>query len=322
MRISILLLMLIVFLFSCKPEKKDEFLINIIETKIVSKTLTDINLAGGTIQRIENFPSKFVKPRNVDIWLPEHYSADKKYAVLYMQDGQMLFDSNKTWNKQEWKVDEIASQLMKKGKVKDFLVIAIWNISELRNSNYFPEEVYKNMSQKDRDSLISTGKKHNWINTINSNKYLKFIVEELKPFVDSQFSTFTNVDNTSIMGSSRGGLISLYAICEYPEIFGGAACLSTHWIGTYSNLNNQIPDAFLEYMEKNLPNSESHKLYFDFGTKTLDSLYLPYQSLVSTVLNKKGFDTNLLFEGADHSENSWALRLDIPLTFLLNKSDE
>ncbi len=316
---KLIILITLMICVSCK--KKQETIIPQSETTIVSKTLTNINLAGGTIQRIENFPSEFVKPRNVDIWLPENYSVDKKYAVLYMHDGQMLFDSAKTWNKQEWKVDEIASQLMDERKVKDFLIVAIWNISELRNSNYFPEEVYKNMSQKDRDSLISTGKKHNWINTINSNNYLKFIVEELKPFVDAQFSTFTSAYNTSVMGSSRGGLISLYAICEYPEIFGSAACLSTHWIGTYTNEDNQIPDAIFEYMNNNLPDSKSHKIYFDYGTETLDALYLPYQVKIDELLSKKGYNEsnskNLKFEGADHSENSWSQRLDIPLTFLL-----
>jgi len=62
--------------------------------------------ASGSIRRVVNFPSRFVEPRNVDIWLPDGYDPKKKYAVLYMQDGQMLFDSTNTWNKQEWGIDE------------------------------------------------------------------------------------------------------------------------------------------------------------------------------------------------------------------------
>lgn len=314
-------LFIISFIFiSCKEENK-EVEIPQSETKIVSKILDDINLSSGTIHRIENFPSEFVKPRNVDVWLPENYSKEKKYAVVYMHDGQMLFDANKTWNKQEWKVDEFASTLMKEGKTKDFIVVAIWNIQELRNSNYFPEKVFEKMSKKDKDSLHNIGITRGWINTINSDNYLKFIVEKLKPYVDSNFSTLLDKESTVIMGSSRGGLISMYAISEYPKVFGGAACLSTHWIGTYNNENNQIPDAFLEYMDNNLPDSKTHKMYFDYGTETLDAMYLPYQALVNAVLKKHGYETNLRFEGANHSENSWQKRLDIPLTFLLGKNN-
>lgn len=314
-------LLIISFIFiSCKEENK-EVEIPQSETKIVSKILDDINLSSGTIHRIENFPSEFVKPRNVDVWLPENYSKEKKYAVVYMHDGQMLFDANKTWNKQEWKVDEFASTLMKEGKTKDFIVVAIWNIQELRNSNYFPEKVFEKMSKKDKDSLHNIGITRGWINTINSDNYLKFIVEKLKPYVDSNFSTLLDKESTVIMGSSRGGLISMYAISEYPKVFGGAACLSTHWIGTYNNENNQIPDAFLEYMDNNLPDSKTHKMYFDYGTETLDAMYLPYQALVNAVLKKHGYETNLRFEGANHSENSWQKRLDIPLTFLLGKNN-
>jgi enterochelin esterase-like enzyme len=292
---------------------------NFSELEIIK--VTDINLSSGELMRIENFPSQFVQPRHVDVWLPNNYSSKKKYAVLYMHDGQMLFDSTKTWNKQEWKVDEIASNLILKKKTKDFIVVAIWNISALRNSNYFPEKVYNKIPQKDKDSLQQVGKRHNWINTINSDNYLKFIVEELKPFIDLNFSTFTDVKNTCVLGSSRGGLISMYAICEYPKIFGAAACLSTHWIGTYSNIQNDIPYVFMEYLKLNLPDANTHRIYFDYGDQTLDALYLPYQNKITSILKEKKYDKNELFEGADHSENSWNQRLDIPFLFLFGNSN-
>lgn len=309
-RIVFFILFFLILLTSVSSQNSDSLKIS---------RVTDINLSSGKLMRIENFPSKFIKPRNVDVWTPEGYSKDKKYNVLYMHDGQMLFDSTTTWNKQEWKVDEIASRLMRVNKTKDFIVVAIWNIAALRNSNYFPEKVYNTLSTKDKDSLYSTGIKRNWINTINSDNYLKFIVHELKPYIDFQFSTLSEADHTSIMGSSKGGFISMYAICEYPEVFGAAACLSTHWIGTYNNENNQIPNAFFEYMDENLPDYQSHKLYFDYGTKTLDEMYLPYQNTVDMLLKKHHYSTNLKFEGADHTENSWNKRLDIPLVFLLKK---
>ena len=115
----------------------------------------------------------------------------------------------------------------------------------------------------------------------------------------------------------------MYALCEYPEVFGSAACLSTHWIGTYSNMeSNQIPYALFNYMMEHLPSPKTHKIYFDYGTKTLDALYLPYQDLVNTTLDYKMYDEesmrNIKFEGHDHSENSWQKRLKTPLKFILN----
>ena len=288
-------------------------------SEIVIKS-ENIKLSNGTLQHIENFPSLFIKPRNVDIWLPEGYSQDKKYAVLYMHDGQMLFDGNSTWNQQNWKIDKHASSLKNKEKVKDFIVVGIWNISNIRWQDYYPEKPYNTFSQDSKNHIVSEFKKSSIdFSNISSDEYLKFMTKELKPYVDTHFSVLTDKDNTYVMGSSMGGLISMYALCEYPEIFGGAACLSTHWIGTFSNENNPIPQTFFNYMETHLPDAQTHKLYFDYGTETLDALYLKYQSKVDELLNNHGYNTNLKFDGHDHSEVSWSNRLETPLIFLLGK---
>lgn len=154
-----------------------------------------------------------------------------------------------------------------------------------------------------------------------SDNYLKFIVKELKPFVDKNFNTYSNKSNTFIAGSSMGGLISLYAICEYPKVFGGAACLSTHWTGIYQNENNPIPDAIIKYFNKHLPKPKNHKIYFDYGDQTLDSLYKPSQEKVNKIMISKGYSdkswNTIFFPGESHSEQSWHKRLDIPIMFLL-----
>ena len=76
----------------------------------------------------------------MEVWLPEGYSTNKKYAVLYMHDGQMLYDANTSWNKQSWDVDDVATKLMHEGKVKDFIVVGIWNGGKTRHSDYFPQK--------------------------------------------------------------------------------------------------------------------------------------------------------------------------------------
>lgn len=275
----------------------------------------------GQIKRIESFPSQHIDSRTVDIWLPTNYTRIKKYQVLYMHDGQMLFDAKTTWNKQEWGVDEKMDSLVQKKAIKEVIVVAIWNIPNQRHLNYFPQKAFDLLSDSEKKTVLDEAKKSNLdLTQISSDKYLKFIVSEVKPFIDSHFSVYTDKENTAIMGSSMGGLISMYALCEYPTVFGKAACLSTHWIGLKNMENNPIPNAFFAYLQQKLPNPKTHKIYFDFGTATLDAAYVQYENEVNTILKSKGFDAsnskNLKFENADHTENSWNKRLAIPLQFL------
>jgi predicted alpha/beta superfamily hydrolase len=132
--------------------------------------------------------------------------------------------------------------------------------------------------------------------------------------VDSHFRTLTGPKDTAIMGSSMGGLISMYAMCEYPHIFSGAACVSTHF-----PIGHGI---VLQYMKENLPDPECHKFYFDFGTKTVDKNYEPYQDRADILLSRAGYQQPLnwitrKFEGHVHSETDWRKRVHIPLEFLL-----
>lgn len=281
----------------------------------------------GSLVRIESFKSKYISPRHIDIWLPEGYSDSGKYAVLYMQDGQMLFDSSITWNKQSWNVDDIASGLMSNNTVRDFIVVGIWNGGSTRHQDYFPQKAYNTLTKVEKDSVsaqLQRAKKTTGYFQPQSDRYLKFIVEELKPHIDTAFSVKTTQENTFIMGSSMGGLISLYALCEYPAVFGGAACLSTHWTGVYTLQDNPIPDALLRYLKRKLPNAQNHSLYFDCGDQTLDSLYPSVQRKVDALMQRRGYDTQhwmpQYIQGADHSEKSWSKRLHAPLEFLLKEN--
>ncbi|WP_185957608.1 ChaN family lipoprotein [Saccharicrinis carchari] len=274
----------------------------------------------GEIIRLNNFPSKYVAPRNIDIWLPENFDSKKRYGVLYMHDGQMLFDADITWNHSEWKVDENISELNKMDKIKQVIVVGIWNTGLTRHSEYFPEKPFLKLPKNIQQNLLENSLQ----GKIQTDSYLKFIVHELKPYVDSKYSTYSDAKYTFITGSSMGGLISIYAISEYPEIFGGAACLSTHWPGDVNRKDDIIPNAFIEYLKNNLPDPKNHKIYFDFGTIGVDSLYEPYQQKVDKVMKIKGYTANSWetkkFPNRDHSERSWSERLQIPLKFLL-KSD-
>jgi len=280
----------------------------------------------GSIDRIEAFKSKFIEDTNIDVWLPENYNSKNKYAVLYMHDGQMLFDAQTTWNKQAWEVEEVATRLLVESKVRDFIVIGIWSNGNTRHARYFPQKPFEDLTPAQKDTISKTLQEKGRITTNfqpNSDAYLKFITLELKPLIDQKYSVYKDRKNTFMAGSSMGGLISLYAICEYPEVFGGVACLSTHWPGIFSVEKNPIPDAFLNYLKINLPKPKTHKIYFDNGDQTLDALYPPLQKKVDELMMYKGFSANnwttKFFPGKDHSEKSWSERLAMPLEFLLKK---
>lgn len=294
---------------------------NFIKDKIEFKKLESAVLAAGSLYRADSFPSLYIKARPVDVWLPENYSKDKKYNVLYMHDGQNLFDSTTTWNKQEWKVDEWATQLMKESKTKDFIVVGIHNIPQIRWQDLFPEKAMNYMNKSKKDSIEVMAKKRNFNIDFKGDEYLQFLVKELKPVIDTQFSVYKDKAHTFVAGSSMGGLMSMYAISEYPDVFAGAACISTHWPGGTPMPNNPFADAIFDYMKANLANADNHKLYFDYGNKTLDQHYPKYAPRVDKLLKEKGYNENnsknLFFEGTDHSESSWNKRFYIPLTFLL-----
>lgn len=280
----------------------------------------------GTIQRFDSLPSKYVAPRNVDVWLPEDYTVEKKYDVLYMQDGQMLFDSTTTWNKKEWGVDETVSRLTSAKKIRECIVVGIWNGQQLRHFEYFPQKAFEKIAKHKKDSIYDDILKNDPGYTgvkVQSDNYLKFLVEELKPLIDERYATNPEMEHTFIAGSSMGGLISMYAICEYPEVFGGAVCISTHWPGLFTLENNPVPAAFMEYLAETLPDPETHKLYFDHGTETLDALYPTIQKQADSIVMSKGYSRKnwktKVYKGDDHSEDSWKRRLDVPLVFLLGR---
>ncbi len=290
-----------------------------ISTSIPAQTIQQV--CSGKLVHIEKFQSKYVDARNVDIWLPAGYDGKKKFAVLYMHDGQMLFDSATTWNKQTWDADDVASALMKNKQVKDFIIVAVWNAGAKRHSDYFPQLPFEQLSAVEKDTVTKQLQRVGRTNELfqpQSDKYLQFLVSELKPFVDANYRVHKTKEHTFIAGSSMGALISMYAVCEYPNVFGGAACLSTHWLGTFTNEHNPVPAVFISYLKQKLPTLQQHKLYFDCGDQTLDAFYPLYQKQVDAILtsyNNKRWKT-AFYAGTDHSEKAWHNRFAIPLQFL------
>lgn len=282
---------------------------------------TEESGVNGRIIRLDSFPSTLIGSRAIDVWLPADYDSSKQYAVIYMHNAQMLFDSTTTWNKKEWQMDETMTKLLKEQKIKDAIVVGIENSTDRGAGDYFPDAILPDIPDTFKNIVMN-----NYLeNDATGDEYLMFIVLELRPYIDSTYSTYGDYANTFMMGSSMGAIISLYAICEYPKIFGGVACLSTHWPmdNPAERLSFDMFPSFRQYLDDYLPPPADHKIYFDLGTETLDSIYKPYQTLVDSIMVKHGYNASNWvtkeFPGDEHSETSWAKRLHYPIEFLLKK---
>jgi predicted alpha/beta superfamily hydrolase len=266
----------------------------------------------GVIHHHADFPSVHITPRHVDVWCPPGYasSPDARYPVLYMHDGQNLFDPALSYIGVDWGVHEAIARLMAEGRIAGAIVVGIWNTAE-RLREYMPQKPFALPKANRLVHEFTEG----YGGLPVSDAYLRFLVEELKPFVDGTYRTLPQRERTFIMGSSMGGLISLYSLCEYPEVFAGAGCLSTHWpIGK---------SLLVGYVKSALPAPGHHRLYFDYGTETTDADYEPYQRRVDALLRAAGYTRGKdwitrKFPGAEHSERAWRERVHIPLEFLLS----
>ncbi len=274
------------------------------------------SVSSGKLDSYPSFPSSYVSPRAIRVWTPSSYDPSVKYDVLYMHDGQMLFDSLFSWNHQEWGVDEALDSLMALGKVRPCIVVGIDNTKE-RLPEYCPDDV---------EQLLPSGMTPYKGLPSKGNAYLKFIVEELKPFVDSTYSTDPSREHTFMMGSSCGGLISSYALCKYPDVFGGVACLSTHCTLAYPDVKSKdatVGDAYREYLRTHLPPANTAKLYMDNGDGTLDGSYVKPQNAINEAILSMGWDGEHFmakyYPGHSHCEDDWRSRLDGPLEFLLSR---
>lgn len=267
MKLTFTQLLLVFVLFNCKP------------VDIPAPTNPILQVTGTVIEH-DDFPSEYVADRNIEVWLPDGYEkSQESYQVLYMHDGQNVFDPETSYNGNDWMIDEALTELNANSELEGTIVVAIWNSGITRFPEYMPQKPAEIMNSKEvQENVIRNSGK-----PIFSDDYLKFIVEEVKPFIDSEYRTKPEREFTSIMGSSMGGLISLYAIMEYPDIFGAAGCLSTHWIVP------EIGAEFVNYVADHLPDPSTHKIYFDFGTLGLDANYEPYQIRIDKMMIAAGY---------------------------------
>lgn len=276
----------------------------------------------GHIDRIPLYSTQLADSIAIDVWLPEGYDAegDARYPVIYMHDGQNLYDASTTWNHQSWEMDSVVSELVNRKEIVAPIIVGIHSDPDRRVSQLMPQDA---VADAGLDRLMAEVGLEG--EPVLGNQYAAFVVESLKPYIDDNYLTLPDRDDTFVMGSSMGGLMSLYLYCLYPDTFGGAGCLSTHWYGSLAN--DDFGNAMMEFVENYLPDPDNRKIYFDHGTTTIDAYYGPWNEKAVNIALRHGYELGesidvFVDEGAPHNEDAWKRRVSIPLRFLLPKPEK
>jgi predicted alpha/beta superfamily hydrolase len=286
----------------------------------------------GTLYDWPVFPAHALSPRHVWVWIPRQAPNNHTpMQVLYMHDGQNIFDGKDSITHHGWQVDQHLSRLIAKGLIPPTLVVGIASSSQ-RWLDYAPQAPLETATAA---QLMLA---HGSVDHPQSDAYVNFLVDQLKPYIDAHFNTYTDAQHTAIMGSSMGGLISLYAYIKHPEIFGRVGALSSHWTlstefkrygSTPSEMDpalREFATSFTQWFADQWPQAQSHRLWIDRGTLELDSFYADFLPMAQASLLSKGYHLGeqmqiKVYEGATHNELSWDQRLDDPLIFLLRESN-
>lgn len=265
---------------------------------------------------------------SVWVWLPPGYSRNRtmRFPVLYMHDGQNLFDRRLTGFDQEWQIDEAIPRMVRQGDLREWIVVGVES-PRSRYHSLFPEKLLRHLSPEfqERVMKLDSGDPPG---PLAGDAYLRFVTQVVKRRVDRSFRTLAGPRDTAVMGSSMGGLMAFYAMAEYPDVFGQAAAVSMHVALASSTekgvdhgrIATEVAGAFGQYLKSSRMRPGPNRLYIDHGTGTLDGSYAPYSNAFIPTLAAAGWSSPDLvfrtFAGAEHNETAWAQRVDIPLAFI------
>lgn len=267
----------------------------------------------GTLIHWPDVASEFLEPtRTVSIWLPPAYdapeNADRRYPVIYMTDGQNLFDPRLSNYGVDWGVDEAMVRGMERGAFEPAIIVSHFSTVN-RGQEYSP-----------------------WH---DAPLLARMVIEELKPRIDQEFRTLTGPENTFTMGSSMGGLHSMFLVLNYPEVFSACGCVSSHLpfseavVARYSGLETPEEPDEVPYFQRDIEQGRftppaGARMFFDWGTATLDAGYPEPHAYLRNHLLSLGLveGEDVLFReypGAPHNEEAWRERVEDQLVWLLAK---
>jgi len=247
----------------------------------------------GTVRYHRGLHGAGIQNRGLIVWLPPGYDAEKtrRYPVLYMHDGQNIFDPVTSAFGVDWSIDETADDLIRKKSIEPVIVVGIYNTSD-RMKEYTPGE--------------------------KGTAYMNFVVKTTRPFIDSTYRTKPDRKNTIVGGSSAGGIISFMLVWEHPDVFSKAICMSPAF--------QSLSPGGWDYARV-VQSSTSKKdvfFYIDNGAIGLDSQLQPGIDAMLTALKSKGYEKGKDFvflrdPTAKHSESDWARRFPRALATVLGE---
>jgi predicted alpha/beta superfamily hydrolase len=254
----------------------------------------------GQLHKHEKFASRFVsKKRDIIVYTPGIYEKrrDLRFPILYLEDGQNLFDAATSFIPgMYWHVGETADSLIAQGAIQPLIIVGIYN-TDKRLNEYTPT----------RDKKLGGGR---------ADRYGRMLVEELKPFIESNYRVLPDPANTGLGGSSLGGLLTVYLGLKYPSVFGKLAVLSPSvwW--------NQR--AILDFVA-HTPVENRSQIWLDAGTKEGASTVQNVTALHHSLVQRGWQDSHdLHFElipDGQHNEDAWAARVGPFLEFLFPPGD-
>ncbi len=272
----------------------------------------------------QNVSAAGLPEQRITIWLPPGYDAGEgRYPVLFMHDGHNLFDLKKSNFNKIWAADEAMLEAVTNQNIEPHIIIGIWAPGADRYRQYLPRSIYDAAPPPLRAQMDEAVK-----GVMVSDRYLDWIAGPLKAWVDASFRTRTGRDDTAIIGSSMGGIMSCYAVLERPEVFGRAGCVSSHWPAVdprrVESDSAAVAALWDAWFAARLGKPDGRRVWMDHGTATLDAYYAPYQQVIDARFAKAGWQKgrdwqSKVFEGAEHEENAWAARLPEIFGWLLAK---
>lgn len=248
----------------------------------------------GTTEIFPRMDGEGILPRDVIVWLPPGYERDSatRYPVLYMHDGQNIFNPATSAFGIDWQVDECADSLIRNAMMRPVIIVGMYNTDD-RYYDYSPGE--------------------------KGSGYMNFIIQKVKPFIDSKYRTKPGREYTATAGSSMGGLISFMLAWEHPEVFSMAACFSPAF--KYRNFD------YTEGVRSYRGPKKDIRVYIDNGGVGLEAELQPGVDAMLAALDKLGYhqgldNAPLMYvkdAAAEHNEPAWAKRVKYPLLFFFGR---
>ena len=256
----------------------------------------------------------YFSSRRVDFWAPN----EPTESLLIAHDGQNIFDKRTATRRRTWKLAQAANRVFRNAGLVPPVIIGVFHSSSKENLNGRGKDLTpQSIFQSGVEPLLTNipPKMRLGLADLNGDLYQKQIAEEIVPTVTEAIGHKVNPAKTAMIGSSMGGLATLYGFGKYPDLYKTALAFSTHW-----TLGG---DPLVESLIAHLPTPIDHKLWLSSGGKGLDQSYIPHHKYAQELLDKAKWQPrkNLMikdFKRARHNENAWANQVDQALEFWIN----